>query len=136
MVVIVIVGILSAVALPQFLNQSEKAKATEAKSNSSAIFKNAAAGYQEGVVSDNATACESAPTDDTTKFDYDCTFAAKTATTPATLLITATGNTAATGGDANIQTKVLTSCYNFETGKTVMDRTLDPTTATVAANCH
>merc|ERR1711871_774829 len=55
MVVIVIVGILSSVALPQFLSQSEKA--TEAKSNSAAIFKNAAAEYQEGTVTDDASAC-------------------------------------------------------------------------------
>ena len=38
---IVIVGILSAVALPNFLNQTKKARATEAQSNISAAFKNA-----------------------------------------------------------------------------------------------
>ena len=41
MIVIVIVGILSAVALPNFLNQTKKARATEAQSNISAAFKNA-----------------------------------------------------------------------------------------------
>ncbi len=39
MVVIVIVGILSAVALPNFLNQTKKAAATEAKQQASSIFK-------------------------------------------------------------------------------------------------
>ena len=89
---------------------------TEAKSNSSAIFKNAAAGYQEGIVVDSTTSCESKPADDTTKFDYLCTFDAGSATTPATLLVVATGNDANTGGDANISGKQLTSCYNFENG--------------------
>ena len=39
MIVIVIVGILSSVALPNFLSQSNKAKGTEAKSQISAIIK-------------------------------------------------------------------------------------------------
>ncbi|MFL0746509.1 MAG: prepilin-type N-terminal cleavage/methylation domain-containing protein [Prochlorococcus sp.] len=39
MVVIVIVGILSAVALPNFLSQTKKAAATEAKQQASSIFK-------------------------------------------------------------------------------------------------
>ena len=138
MIVIVIVGILSAVALPQFLNQTEKAKATEAKSNSSAIFKNAAAGYQEGYVDSSLKACESKPTDDKTKFNYACTFAAPDTTngTPATLVVVATGNDGTKGGDANIAGKKLTSCYNFDTGKTIMDRELDPTTATTVSDCY
>ncbi len=41
MIVIVIVGILSAVALPNFLNQTKKAAATEAKQQASNIFKQA-----------------------------------------------------------------------------------------------
>ena len=39
MIVIVIVGILSAIALPNFLNQTKKAAATEAKQQASSIFK-------------------------------------------------------------------------------------------------
>ncbi len=39
MIVIVIVGILSSVALPNFLSQTEKAKATEAKTAGSAAVK-------------------------------------------------------------------------------------------------
>lgn len=39
MVVIVIVGILSAVALPNFLSQTKKAAATEARQQASSIFK-------------------------------------------------------------------------------------------------
>jgi type IV pilus assembly protein PilA len=48
MVVIVIVGILSAVALPKFLSQTEKAKGTEAKTLISGFLKEAAAAYVEG----------------------------------------------------------------------------------------
>ena len=47
MIVIVIVGILSAVALPNFLNQTTKARATEAQSSISAAFKNATQSYLE-----------------------------------------------------------------------------------------
>merc|ERR1712216_1007907 len=48
MIVIVIVGILSSVALPNFLSQTSKAKGVEAKSQMSAITKTAAAEFQQG----------------------------------------------------------------------------------------
>ncbi|MDB4638838.1 type II secretion system GspH family protein [bacterium] len=48
MIVIVIVGILSAVALPNFLNQTSKAKATEAQTKISAALKNASTKYYAG----------------------------------------------------------------------------------------
>lgn len=48
MIVIVIVGILSAIALPIFLNQTLKAKGTEARSDNATITKNAAAEYSDG----------------------------------------------------------------------------------------
>ncbi|MEY4359505.1 MAG: hypothetical protein RLZZ631_991, partial [Cyanobacteriota bacterium] len=47
MVVIVIVAILSAVALPNFLKQTDKAKATEAKTGIAAVLKQAQAGFVE-----------------------------------------------------------------------------------------
>ena len=47
MIVIVIVGILSSVALPNFLNQTKKARATEAVSAISASYKNAQQLYLE-----------------------------------------------------------------------------------------
>jgi type IV pilus assembly protein PilA len=47
MIVIVIVGILSAVALPNFLSQSNKARATEGKTQVSAVLKQAGASYHE-----------------------------------------------------------------------------------------
>ena len=48
MIVIVIVGILSSVALPNFLSQSNKAKGTEAKTQISAILKTAGGLYADG----------------------------------------------------------------------------------------
>ena len=56
MIVIVIVGILSAVALPNFLSQTDKAKATEAKTVSSAYLKQIYAAYQEGGLSAEGSA--------------------------------------------------------------------------------
>ena len=47
MIVIVIVGILSAVALPNFLSQTSKAKATEAKTLASAALKEAQVAWTE-----------------------------------------------------------------------------------------
>ena len=109
MTVIVIVGILSAVALPSFLSQGAKAKGTEATAQISSIMKDAAAIYQQegasGIVAISSAAgvannCTAfgAPTpystDNTvkTKFDYSCTFTEKSGTTPAKLAVTATAN--------------------------------------------
>jgi type IV pilus assembly protein PilA len=47
MIVIVIVGILSAVALPNFLSQTSKAKATEAKTLSASALKEAQVAWTE-----------------------------------------------------------------------------------------
>merc|ERR1712070_132154 len=54
MIVIVIVGILSAVALPNFLSQQDKARATEAKQGISAILKAAYSEYQYDLEVDEA----------------------------------------------------------------------------------
>ena len=48
MIVIVIVGILSSVALPNFLSQSNKAKGTEAKTQATSLIKTAASLYSDG----------------------------------------------------------------------------------------
>ena len=76
MIVIVIVGILSAVALPNFLNQTNKAKATEAQTQISAAFKNAQVLFiEEGItgVDENGTACTNfALTVDQPDWDYTC----------------------------------------------------------------
>ena len=75
MIVIVIVGILSAVALPNFLSQTDKAKATEATSVSSAYLKQIYAAYQEGGKSTapSALGTGSIPCPSSTRyFDYTC----------------------------------------------------------------
>jgi type IV pilus assembly protein PilA len=74
MIVVVIVGILSAVALPNFLSQTDKAKATEATSKISALLKEAYAEYQfDGVVADVTTAMGGSATtaSATGNFDYE-----------------------------------------------------------------
>ena len=75
MIVIVIVGILSAVALPNFLSQTDKAKVTEAKSVSSAYLKQIYAAYQEGGLSviGSALGTGSIPCPQETRyFTYSC----------------------------------------------------------------
>ena len=138
MIVIVIVGILSAVALPNFLNQTDKAKATEAKTNASSIIKNVQVGYLEGSVTDNTSACSTdwTPADGITKFNYDCLLTDATDTTPAYLLVTATGNAAANGGDASIAGKKLNACLNLGTGKIKIDNSLNETSAVSNASCN
>ena len=96
MIVIVIVGILSAVALPNFLNQTKKAAATEAKQQASTIFKQAHAYVLEngfiGTSADNTTVQPCATyagtlttVDQGAKFTYACTG------TEAAFKVTATG---------------------------------------------
>jgi type IV pilus assembly protein PilA len=110
MVVIVIVGILSAIALPNFLSQSDKAKSTEAKTISSAYLKQIFAAYQEGgSTADGSTdGTGSIPCPSTTKyFSYGCTPDGTTLNQ-----ITATG-LAASG---SLSGKTVTSNINLLTG--------------------
>ena len=72
MVVIVIVGILSAVALPNFLGQAGKAKVTEAQSRISAALKAAGSEYYSASTYVGMTAATLGLTD-TTDFTYACT---------------------------------------------------------------
>ena len=106
MIVIVIVGILSAVALPNFLNQTSKAKATEAKTLASAGAKEAQVAWTEGgspQLADWAT--DQCPTS-TKNFDIACSGADSTAVT-----ITATG-TASSGFEG----ETVIATVNVETG--------------------
>ena len=105
MVVIVIVGILSAVALPQFLSQTKRAAATEATQIAGAITKQAAAEYlyNSSMVMD-ATCKDYAGTAVTStadKFNYACS-----GTLPA-FTVTATGVT--TDNNTNGVTVTMTS---------------------------
>lgn len=131
MVVVVIVGILTAVALPSFLSQSVKAKGTEAKSEMSAITKNAAAEFQDGgstritsLIPDTANTTTGVTVgdcsglggkvDSTTasprKFNYDCSISGNT------LTVLATGAPTTDGGDSGIAGMTLKQTTDLQTG--------------------
>ena len=129
MVVIVIVAILSAVALPNFLKQTDKAKATEAKTGIAAVLKQAQAGFVEDGIS---PATESttptmqtkygAPADGVQKFNYT---ASVSGTAPNIIyLVTATGNS----NDGNLNGKTMKGCVNMPTGVIKMTTNLNDTT--------
>ncbi len=127
MIVIVIVGILSAVALPNFLQQSDKAKATEAKTNMSAILKQGQASFVEtgDVEVDDLEEDYNAPADDVTLFNYTGAYA------DPDLVITATAN----GNDPGIEDEAIVGCVDVRTGvmKIQSNFTSDvPTECTIA----
>ncbi|WP_413430411.1 type IV pilin protein [Synechococcus sp. Cu2B8-bc1011] len=106
MIVIAIVGVLSAVALPNFLSQTDKAKATEAKTVASAYLKQIYAAYQEGgsTAAGQPDGTGSIPCPENTKyFSYACD------EDGSTNQIVATG-LAASG---NLNTKTITSSVNL-----------------------
>ena len=112
MIVIVIVGILSAVALPNFLNQTSKAKATEAKTLGASAAKEAQVAWTESGTT-GLTAWAKAPADGgqcpaaTSNFTFACAGG-----TPSAVTITATGT--ATSGD--LSTKTVVATVNVTTG--------------------
>ena len=109
MIVIVIVGILSAVALPNFLNQTSKARATEAKSAIATAFKNAQVEYHEnGQLGSGGTIA-------------DCS---------EEFGLPASGNWEYTCGVTNNVVKI--SGENTSAGLTFTDSTLDAKTGTVS----
>ena len=113
MIVIVIVGVLSSVALPNFLKQTDKAKATEAKSGIAAIIKQAQAGYLEDGADPKTAIADmttnyGAPANDVQKFNYAGTWADATNL----YTVTATGN----GNDDNLQNKTIIGCIDMDTG--------------------
>ena len=78
LIVIVIIGVLSAVALPQFFSQTKKAAATEGTQQASSIAKQAAAYYLEngaiasGDTHTNCSAYAGTLQTDNTNFTYKC----------------------------------------------------------------
>ena len=101
MIVIVIVGVLSAVALPQFLNQTGKAKLTEAKTLASSYVKLYETEKLVSTAAANALPC---PTN-TDDFDFDCS------TTAGSVIVTPNTNSSFTAGEStfalNGQNKVI-----------------------------
>lgn len=128
MVVIVIVGILTAVALPNFLSQTDKAKGTEAKTNLSATMKQAQAKYVEDGANPNTTIATmktdyGTPSDGTTKFNYTASYTAPVYT------VTATGNS----NDGGLNGKKVIGCVNFDTG--IVKMTGTPSSTATAPSC-
>ena len=112
LVVVAIVGILSAVALPNFLTQTDKAKATEAKTSIASTLKQAHAKFlEDGEDPKNEIADMNSnygtPTNDTTKFNY-----AEEDWSNPVWTIKATGN----ANDSGLKDKTLEGCVNFNTG--------------------
>ena len=129
MIVIVIVAVLSAVALPNFMKQTDKAKATEAKTGIAAILKQAQAGFIEDGAS---PATESttpsmqtkygAPANGVQKFNYTATVSG---TAPNIIyLVKADGN----NKDGNLTGKEINGCINMATGVIKITTNLDDTT--------
>ena len=144
MIVIVIVGVLSAVALPSFLGQQNKAKITEASTKLSAILKSAHAEYTyEGSDADAITQAitESSTASTTGRFTFspvkvDASALASTDTlTPANILIVgATPTAASSGGDAALATAAgggyIFACINLSNGKVDLGREFKTTVTT------
>ena len=111
MVVIVIVGILGAVALPNFMSQTNKAKATEATAKTSKLLTEAASEYQYDSVVANVTTSMATPITTASaagKFTY--SLPAVTETTVFNVL--ATGKAA----DASLAGQLLYGCVDLATG--------------------
>lgn len=76
LIVVAIIGILSAVALPQFMSQTKKAAATEGTQQASSIAKQASAYYLEqgslGKVDPSCATYAGALLTDNTNFTYKC----------------------------------------------------------------
>ena len=120
MIVIVIVGILSAIALPNFLNNTTKAKTTEAKTKISAILKDAHAEYQLDGDIDTAVAAAEEQADENDSDNFTYTAAEGDANDQVT--VTAAANPSADGGDATLVTAEddgtpIDGCVNLATGK-------------------
>ena len=114
MVVIVIVGILSAVALPNFLSQTVKAKATECNAKGGALLSQVGAEHQLSQA-DGATLFTSKVGTDTTDSEF-CTFTVTTnsASTPTYSPTYVLG----IAGKGDITGKyVAQACINADTGK-------------------
>ena len=126
MVVVAIVGILSAIALPGFLTAADKAKATEAKTMIAATLKQAHALFLENGEDPQNTETTmndtyGTPLFDATNFNYSEDSFNDTTNV---WTITATGNS----NDSGLEGKTLDGCVNFDTGVVDIQTQLDSNT--------
>ena len=126
MVVVAIVGILSAIALPGFLTAADKAKATEAKTMIAATLKQAHALFLENGEDPQNTETTmndtyGTPLFDATNFNYSEDSFDDTTNV---WTITATGNS----NDSGLEGKSLDGCVNFDTGVVNIQTQLDSST--------
>jgi type IV pilus assembly protein PilA len=117
-----------AFALPNFLSQTEKAKATEAKTKVSSFLKQGHAEWQEAGSVVDTTALAAADTQG--KFDYLATPPDPT-TSNQIYAIKATANAT----DPSITGKLAFGCVNLETGKTDLSSGLLDSGTTSDAVC-
>ena len=124
MIVIVIVGILSSVALPNFLSQQDKARATEAKQGISTILKAAYSEYQYDLKVDDAETAAKSAIDSATSdaFQYDDGVAAPS--TAYHLVKDGTSKTlkVAAQGKGAMADKNYAGCVNLSTGQIEISR--------------
>ena len=125
LVVVAIVGILSAIALPNFLAQTDKAKATEAKTHMASTLKQAHAKFLEDgaapeTTNANMNSTYGTPTDGDTKFNYE-----QVSWSSPVWTIKAVGNST----DSGLENKELDGCVNFNTGIVDIQTELDSSTA-------
>ena len=111
MIVIVIVGILSAAALPNFVGQADKSKAAEGKITATSILKKAQAEYIEtgndpSTSADDLRTDYNAPAENVTLFNYTAAWADPIYT------VTSTGSTK----DGGIEGETIVGCVDFDTG--------------------
>ena len=126
MVVVAIVGILSAIALPGFLTAADKAKATEAKTMIAATLKQAHALFLENGEDPQNTETTmndtyGTPLNGDTNFNYSEDSFNDTTNV---WTITATGNS----NDSGLEGKTLDGCVNFDTGVVDIQTQLDSNT--------
>ena len=128
MIVIVIVGILSSVALPNFLSQQDKARATEGTQTISTILRAAYADYQADLDEVDADAAAksaiTAANSNAENFTYDSAAAdyALDATNDKISLIARGINT--------LDKKDLGGCVNLTNGKIQIDKSLNDSSIT------
>jgi type IV pilus assembly protein PilA len=113
MIVIVIVGVLSSVALPSFLNQRAKAEAAEAVQKISVILRDAVAEKDDGQSTTqietnlDALVYDVANSNPVTRGDEKFTYRVYGNTTSNDICVVATGKAAGSGGSAGVAGKVV-----------------------------